>query len=63
MEANSEKISAQDVIELFDGISAMSRPTTCSECGTLLVFQEATFFLLGSEKSWTIQLPFCPRCK
>jgi hypothetical protein len=35
----------------------------CSDCGALLVYVLADFWLYGSEKVWTVPLPFCSYCE
>ena len=34
----------------------------CSFCAAVLQYRHTDFWLYGSEKSWRIDLPYCPEC-
>jgi hypothetical protein len=35
----------------------------CPECGSVMPNMESTFYLVGTEKSWTLALPVCLFCE
>ena len=52
----------QNVKDLFNELSLRLPANECLKCGSELMHLEAMFFSLGSVQTWTIPLPFCPKC-
>lgn len=54
--------TAQAIEALLEALSGLPPTERCPRCGSAMVHQCATLFLLKGEKGWTIPLPFCPNC-
>lgn len=53
---------SQHVEQLFEALSARSTPSMYSQCGSALMHLDTVLFSLDSERTWTVPLPFCPKC-
>jgi hypothetical protein len=60
-ERNGELIES---LKQFLNAQSKAQPTTlyCRECGSLLRYLPAQFWLEGAEHGWNIRLPYCPDC-
>jgi hypothetical protein len=53
----------QDLADFLDSTSiAQAQIAFCEHCGSKMQPREFDFWLLGTEKVWTIPFPICPKC-
>lgn len=53
-----------DSLKEFLNAQSAAPPQTlhCSQCGSVLRYLPAQFWLEGNEHGWNIRLPYCPNC-
>ena len=49
-------------IKAFLDSPSVPKNPNCPDCGAVLVHAQADFSLYGSERVWSVPLPFCPHC-
>jgi hypothetical protein len=57
-----KKETRQSLADFLVAQSKLEPPIECPHCDPLLLHPIATFFLLESDKTWTLLLSVCPNC-
>jgi len=56
-------VNIEDVVQFLDNMSIrVGKDQFCQNCGSLLDYFGATFFLSASDRAWNIQLRVCSMC-